>query len=112
MPADLHPSNPSKVPPRRISSIDAVYFNEKLESLEEDESKKKRRRTTLPSLCPVFKPLHLKRGELSIDENDNEDAEDDDNGKGNLNGEASLIGLDEESLTELVELSQKIDSTL
>ncbi|XP_068701770.1 guanylate cyclase soluble subunit beta-1-like isoform X4 [Montipora foliosa] len=112
VPADLHPSNPSKVPPRRISSIDAVYFNEKLESLEEDESKKKRRRTTLPSLCPVFKPLHLKRGELSIDENDNEDAEDDDNGKGNLNGEASLIGLDEESLTELVELSQKIDSTL
>lgn len=102
---DFYFLNLSKVFLRRISLIDFVYFNEKLESFEEDESKKKWRWIILLLLCLVFKLFYLKWGELSIDENDNEDVEDDDNGKGNLNGEVFLIGLDEEFLMEFVEFS-------
>lgn len=114
VPADLRSLNSDIPPMRRVSSIDSVSINEKLESLkQQEEGKSKKRRTTLPSLCPMFKPSRFKQAE-SIDENDNEEEEDDDdeNGKGEINGEASLIGLDEESLTELVQLTQKIDSTL
>ena len=49
------------------------------------------------------------------DENIEEDEDvndDDEEGKIEVNGDASLIGMDEESLAELVELSQQIDSTL
>lgn len=116
VPADLLSSNLDKPPMRRVSSIDSVSINEKLESLKrQEEGKSKKRRTTLATLCPMFKPSHFKQSE-SIDENDNEQEEEDDhddeNGKGQMNGGASLIGLDEESLTELVQLTQKMDSTL
>lgn len=50
----------------------------------------------------------------SIDEaaDDDEEIEDSNLDIKNINGDASLIGMDEESLTELVELSQKIETTL
>lgn len=61
-------------------------------------------------MCPIFKSS-FKRGE-SIDE-DEDDEEEIENGDGKeINGDASLIGMDEESLTELVELSQQIEANL
>lgn len=73
----------------------------------------KKRRITVTSLCPIRKASSFNRDE-SFDEaeDDDEEIEDSNRGDKNINGDASLIGMDEESLTELVELSQKIETTL
>lgn len=72
-----------------------------------------RRRTTVTSLCPIFKSNHFKQGKkVNGNENVCGDEDEDDNEKGDINGDASLIGMDEESLAELMKLTQKIDSTL
>ena len=100
------------MPPRRVSSVDVVSINQKLESLKnEGINSNKRRRTTVTSVCPIYKSNHFNRGE-SIDETDDVDDNGDDDGKVVINGDASLIGMDEESLAELVELTQKMESTL
>lgn len=67
----------------------------------------------MTTVCPIYKASTFKRDE-SIDEDvdDDEEIKDSNGGEKEINGDASLIGLDEESLTELVELSQKIESTL
>ena len=59
----------------------------------------------------MFKTNSFNRDE-SFDE-DEDDDEEIENGDGEeINCEASLIGMDEESLTELVELSQQIEANL
>lgn len=113
-PADLRHPHPDGLPTRRVSSVDVTSIQEKLERLRQGETNNniKRRRTTVASLCPVFRSSHFKRDD-SISENDNDEDEDEETEpRGDINGGASLIGMDEESLTELVELTQKIDSTL
>ena len=105
--------HPDGMPPRRVSSVDASSINEKLESLKHEENNNKRRRTTVTSVCPIYKSSAFKRDEsIDEDEDDDNDNDNDEEAKIEINGEASLIGMDEESLAELVELSQKIDSTL
>ena len=112
-PADFRHPHPDRLPIRRVSAIDATSVNDKLESLRREENSNLRRRTTVTSLCPIFKSNHFKQGEnINGNENVCDDEDEDENGKGEMNGDASLIGMDEESLTELVELTQKIDSTL
>ncbi|KAL9973489.1 hypothetical protein ACROYT_G019957 [Oculina patagonica] len=105
---------PDGLPTRRVSAVDISTVNEKLEGLRNDQENNNKaplkRRTTVASMCPIFK-LSFKRSE-SIDE-DEDDEEEIENGDGKeINGDASLIGMDEESLTELVELSQQIEANL
>lgn len=112
-PADFRHPHPDRLPIRRMSAIDATSVNEKLESLRREENNNMRRRTTVTSLCPIFKSNHFKQGKkVNGNENVCGDEDEDDNEKGDINGDASLIGMDEESLAELMKLTQKIDSTL
>ena len=70
------------------------------------------RRTTVASMCPILKASNFKRGE-SFDEHEDDEEEEIGNGdEKEINGDASLIGMDEESLTELVELSKQIEANL
>lgn len=70
-----------------------------------------RRRTTVASMCPIYKTNNFRRDE-SFDEDEDDDEEiENDEGK-EINGDASLIGMDEESLSELMELSQQIEANL
>ena len=64
-------------------------------------------------MCPMYKTNSFKRDEsFDEDEDDDDDEEiEKDEGK-EINGDASLIGMDEESLSELVELSQQIEANL
>lgn len=95
--------------------MDISTVNEKLDSWRKDQENNNKaplkRRTTVASMCPIYKASTFARGE-SIDED--EDVEEEiENGDGKeINGDASLIGMDEESLTELVELSQQIEANL
>lgn len=62
-------------------------------------------------MCPIYKTNNFRRDE-SFDE-DEDDDEEIENGEGKeINGDASLIGMDEESLSELMELSQQIEANL
>ena len=74
-----------------------------------------RRRTTVASMCPMYKTNSFRRDE-SFDDDEDEDDEDDEEIEKDevkeINGDASLIGMDEESLSELVELTQQIEANL
>lgn len=114
-PAAYRHNVPDGLPTRRLSSVDISSVNEKLESLRNDKENNNkvplRRRTTVAGMCPMFKTNSFNRDE-SFDE-DEDDDEEIENGDGEeINCEASLIGMDEESLTELVELSQQIEANL
>jgi len=97
--------------------VDISSVNEKLEDLtngkENNNKAPMRRRTTVASMCPMYKTNSFKRDEsFDEDEDDDDDEEiEKDEGK-EINGDASLIGMDEESLSELVELSQQIEANL
>lgn len=114
-PAAYRNNSPDGLPPRRVSSVDVASVHEKLESLrneqQQDNKRPMKRRTTVATMCPIFKATNLKRAE-SFDEAENDDEETVDDNSNDVNGEALLIGIDEESLTELVELTQKIETTL
>ena len=107
-PAAFRHAHPDGMPPRRVSSVDVMSVNERLELLKEEGNNNKKRRTTVHGTCPIFKSKSISRDQ-SIEENEDDD---DDEGRLDLNGDASLIGMDEESLEELVELTQHIDSIL
>ena len=107
-PAAFRHAHPDGMPPRRVSSVDVMSVNERLELLKEEGNNNKKRRTTVHGTCPIFKSKSISRDQ-SIEENEDDE---DDEGRLDLNGDASLIGMDEESLEELVELTQHIDSTL
>lgn len=106
---------PDGLPARRVSSVDISTVNEKLESLMNDKENNNKtplkRRTTVASMCPIFKSSNFKRDE-SIDEDEDDEEEIENGDRKEINGDASLIGMDEESLTELVELSQQIEANL
>ena len=122
-PAAYRHNAPDGLPVRRVSAVDISLAKEKLEDLTygKDNNNKAplRRRTTVASMCPMYKTNSFRRDE-SFDEDEDEDDDDDDDddeeiekddGK-EINGDASLIGMDEESLSELVELSQQIEANL
>lgn len=114
-PAAYRHNAPDGLPVRRVSAVDISSVNEKLEDLSNDKENNKaplRRRTTLPSMCPMYKTNNFKRDESFDEEEVDEDEEEIEIEKDELNGEASLIGLDEESLSELVDLSQQIEANL
>lgn len=102
---------------RRVSAVDISSVQEKLEDFNNDKDNNNkaplRRRTTVASMCPMYKTNSFKRDEsFDEDEDDDEDEEiEKDEGK-EINGDASLIGMDEESLSELVELTQQIEANL
>ena len=91
--------------------MDVMSVSERLELLKEEGKNNKKRRTTVHGTCPIFKSKSISRDQ-SIEENEDDEDDEDDEGRLDLNGDASLIGMDEESLEELVELTQHIDSTL
>jgi len=115
-PAAYRHNAPDGLPVRRVSAVDISSINEKLEDLGNDKGNNKaplRRRTTLPSMCPMYKTNNFKRDESFDEEEVDEDEEEIEKDEGKeLNGEASLIGMDEESLSELVDLSQQIEANL
>ena len=94
-----------------MSSVDISPLPDKLESIygEQGNDFVRRRRTTVASICPVYTSGRLNNYKKS---NSIDEYEDDELTTQNENGRTSLIGMDEEALKELVELSQKIDSTL
>ena len=64
-------------------------------------------------MCPMYKTNNFRRDESFDEEEVDEDEEEIEKDEGKeLNGEASLIGMDEESLSELVDLSQQIEANL
>lgn len=114
-PAAYRHNAPDGLPVRRVSAVDISSVNEKLEGLRNDKENNNkvpmRRRTTVASMCPIYKTNNFRRDE-SFDEDEDDDEEiENDEGK-EINGDASLIGMDEESLSELMELSQQIEANL
>ena len=118
-PAAYRHNVPDGLPVRRVSAVDISSVNEKLEDLNngKDNNNKApmRRRTTVASMCPMYKTNSFKRNE-SFDEDEDDDNDDDEeiekDEEKEINGDASLIGMDEESLSELMELSQQIEANL
>lgn len=116
-PAAFRHNAPDGLPVRRVSAVDISSVQEKLEDFNNDKDNNNkaplRRRTTVASMCPMYKTNSFKRDEsFDEDEDDDEDEEiEKDEGK-EINGDASLIGMDEESLSELVELTQQIEANL
>lgn len=116
-PAAFRHNAPDGLPVRRVSAVDISSVQEKLEDFNNDKDNNNkaplRRRTTVASMCPMYKTNSFKRDEsFDEDEDDDEDEEiEKDEGK-ETNGDASLIGMDEESLSELVELTQQIEANL
>ena len=116
-PAAYRHNAPDGLPVRRVSAVDISSVNEKLEDLRNDKENNNkaplRRRTTVASMCPMYKTNNFRRDE-SFDEDEDDDEDEvieKDEGK-EMNGDACLIGMDEESLSELVELSQQIEANL
>lgn len=116
-PAAFRHNAPDGLPVRRVSAVDISSVQEKLEDFNNDKDNNNkaplRRRTTVASMCPMYKTNSFKRDE-SFDEDEDEDEDEEiekDEGK-EINGDASLIGMDEESLSELVELTQQIEANL
>lgn len=116
-PAAFRHNAPDGLPVRRVSAVDISSVQEKLEDFNNDKDNNNkaplRRRTTVASMCPMYKTNSFKKDEsFDEDEDDDEDEEiEKDEGK-ETNGDASLIGMDEESLSELVELTQQIEANL
>ena len=118
-PAAYRHNAPDGLPVRRVSAVDISSVKDKLEDFtngkENNNKAPLRRRTTVASMCPMYKTNSFMRDD-SFDEDESDDDDDDeeieeDEGK-EINGDASLIAMDEESLSELVELSQQIEANL